>query len=735
MRLLCLVAMLVALTASAQNSGYVNPKLCAGCHSAIAQAYQRTGMGRSFARPSGIAAGTFHHEASDTYYAMLQRDGSYYQRRWEIGFDGHESSVEEKRIDYVMGSGNHARTYLHRTSRGTLEELPLGWYTESGGKWGMNPGYDRPDHPGSRRTITYECMFCHNAYPQIPAAHDQREPEPAFAGDLPEGIDCQRCHGPGARHVDAAQKAGAKREEVRAAIVNPARLSSDRQMEACMQCHLETTSFALPHSLFRFDRGPFSYRPGRPLADFILYFDHPAGAGKDDKFEIAGAAYRLRQSACFVKSAGMLTCTTCHDPHDVPHGDGAARHYNGACRQCHAAAFDRTVAAGKHTKSADCVSCHMPRRRTDDVVHVVMTDHYIQRRQPDRDLLAGLLERHETESSAYRGEVVPYYPKTLGRSGENELYLAVAQVQQQNNFETGMVRLAWLLAERPSARPEFYLELADGWRESGEFAKAIPRYQAALRQRPDWLPALRRLAASLDAAGQGDRALATLQRAVQIAPANADAWHELGEVYLRQGRPADAAAALRKALDLDREIAEVHNAFGVILAQSHDPRADQAFREAVRIGPEYVEARTNLASVLADPREAAYQFERALRVQPGYTPARVGYAELLSREGRLESARRQLDAALAADPNLVEARETLGVLLERIGDEEGALAEYQKAVAIRPEAGRAQLNWGSILARRGDTEGALTHLRIAAKSTDDGVRALALLELKKLGQK
>ena len=36
----------------------------------------------------------------------------------------------------------------------------------------------------------------------------------------------------------------------------------------------------------------------------------------------------------------------------------------------------------------NCLDCHMPKRRTDDAVHVIMTDHYIQRCRPARDLLA-----------------------------------------------------------------------------------------------------------------------------------------------------------------------------------------------------------------------------------------------------------------------------------------------------------------------------------------------------------
>jgi len=43
---------------------------------------------------------------------MIDRDGKYFQRGWQIGCDGKETSVDEKRADFVVDSGKHARTYL-----------------------------------------------------------------------------------------------------------------------------------------------------------------------------------------------------------------------------------------------------------------------------------------------------------------------------------------------------------------------------------------------------------------------------------------------------------------------------------------------------------------------------------------------------------------------------------------------------------------------------------------------
>src|SRR5207249_4956579 len=116
------------------------------------------------------------------------------------------------------------------------------------------------EHAGFSKVISYRCMFCHNAYPEIGTADDSVAVYPA---KLPEGIDCQRCHGPARGHVDAA-RSGRPSSEIRQAIVNPRRLAPERQMEVCMQCHLETTTRSVPAMLPRFGRDVFSYRPGEP---------------------------------------------------------------------------------------------------------------------------------------------------------------------------------------------------------------------------------------------------------------------------------------------------------------------------------------------------------------------------------------------------------------------------------------------------------------------------------------
>ena len=219
-------------------NAYVNPATCASCHGGIAKTYRLTGMGRSFYRPGSESiprAAGFYHEASDRHYEFSARDGKFYLARHQIGYAGKQTNRVEKQIDYVIGSGNHARTFLHRNNEGQLMELPVSWYRENGGSWAMSPGYDNAHQEDFRRLVPDDCLFCHNGYPTRNA--------------IAEGIDCQRCHGPGQAHVDAARSGRSKPEEIRQAIVNPARLDRDRQLDDCMQCHLETTSLRLPNAI------------------------------------------------------------------------------------------------------------------------------------------------------------------------------------------------------------------------------------------------------------------------------------------------------------------------------------------------------------------------------------------------------------------------------------------------------------------------------------------------------
>jgi predicted CXXCH cytochrome family protein len=719
---------------------YAAAEACAGCHRQIYDAYRQTGMGRSFGRVPQEAFRTqsFYHEASDQHFVMSERDGRFYQRRWQTDAAGREMNVVEMTADFVLGSGDHARTFLHRTAAGEFIELPVGWYSENGGTWAMNPGYDRSDHMDFRRKLDRECLFCHNAYPAT-----------VQSSAVPQAIDCQRCHGPGRSHIELAS-AGKAASEVRAAIVNPARLTPERQNEVCFQCHLESTSARLPYALRRYDRGIFSYRPGEPLANYILHFDHAAGTGHDEKFEIDHAAYRLLQSACYRKSGGALTCTTCHDPHGQIRAEAAAQRYRRACLNCHASAH---FAA---SEKASCVDCHMAKRRTEDAVHVVMTDHEIRRRP--------LQDTQQTSRGAYRGPVALLYPSSLPAGASADLYVAVAQVAEDANLEAGIPMLRKAIEKWHPKEAEFYRQLANAYRKSGAPQSALPYYEEALRRAPDDPTLSVDYAQALVDAGHALDAV----RILKTAPNHAPSLNALGAAYLAAGKPAESTAALRRALQIDPDLTEAYVNLGGALSLLGDRAgAIEALTSAIRLRPGSAAAHSNLASVLynnGDFERARDHFERAIRSDPGSAVARYNYGRALVERKLYGEAEPQLMAALRLDSHFAEAAASLGLLLSRTGRVETAIEAYRQAIDAKPgllsarynlglallargEKAQAaeqfeiviraqpldyesRLRLGRILLERGESQSAVNHFEVAAQSPNPDVRAAAAAALR-----
>jgi tetratricopeptide (TPR) repeat protein len=490
-------------------------------------------------------------------------------------------------------------------------------------------------------------MFCHNAYPPQPV-RESPGAVPVFPPQLPAGIDCDRCHGPGAEHVRLAE-GGAAAPVVRAAILNPARLPPDRQLEICMQCHLESTSRRLPFSVRRAGRGVFSYDPREPLEAYALFFDR--AAPREDAFEVNHAAYRLRRSACFRASGGRLVCTTCHNPHERPRGEAP----NHVCRQCHARL------ARDHTSDANCTACHMPKRRTEDAVRVVLTDHWIRRRPRPGDLLRPMAESHE---DSYQGEVALYYPPRPLR-GQDELEVAVAQVRDGANLGAGLPRLERVIDRYRPKAVDYRFELAEAHRQLGDSARAVRLYQKVLRQAPALAPAWRGLGQALVSSGQIPLAITTMATAVRAIPPDPPLLNLLGSLAQQRGDLAGGVTAFRQAISAGPELPEPYLNLGVTLSsQGQLEAAAEAFREALRRAPELAPAHNDLAYLLASQgrsSEAQYHFEEAIRIDPNYWAAHLNYARLLAAIGRRQQALDHFRKA-AGSPDPALRREALGAL-------------------------------------------------------------------------
>ncbi len=712
-------------------SAYSNPVACAACHPAQARTHAQTGMGRAFSRATPATLeredfttrNTYYHQASDTHYRMIRRGDRFFLRRHQLGYLGAETNVVEKEIHYVMGSGNHARTYLHRTPDNRLLQLPLGWYAEGGGSWAMNPGYDRADHAGFRREVGFACMSCHNGYPAMAVAGADAQDAPPVYPVLPEGIDCQRCHGPGAAHIEAASQPSRDSAKIKAAILQPRLLDRNRQLEVCMQCHLETTSFSLPHAVLRLGRGVFSYSPAEPLSAYAIHFDHAPGTGHEAKFEIVNAAYRLRQSVCFAKSA--MTCTTCHPAHHAPRGAEAARHYSAACRQCHGES--KLTAIPAHRGATECVTCHMPKRRTEDVVHAVMTDHLIQRKSAG-DLTAARAERIEIDGvNSYRGEVALYYPVALDSEADRDLYGALAQVAQKSNLKPGIARLGAAIAKHSAEGQQFAPHLASALLADGQTDKARALFAKVLEKTPGDAGALRGLADT--EAASPERSLEVLRRLLALQPGDPHALYQVARFTRQIADAARAVEAAPESPDALNLLASLHKEAG------QSAEAARLFREAIRHQPDLAPLHENLAGLLGAEgqfAEALFHFNRAAQLDPRSAAARFGKAAAQAALGRFADAQADGKAAVDLNPNHAGAWELLGNLAARRASWPEAAAHFQKALAAQPGFARAELGLGTTLAAQRDLIGAKFHLERAAAGADPSVRQEALELLREI---
>ena len=191
----------------------------------------------------------------------------------------------------------------------------------------------------------------------------------------------------------------------------------------------------------------------------------------------------------------------------------------------------------------------MPKRRTEDAVHVVMTDHYIQRQRPSRDLLAERTEADSLTHGDYRGEVVLVLPAQAAfDTGERAVSgrgAGSAGIESDSRYSSAPTsdratpsstrRVLLRARARARARLGIMMRPSDG-----------PRKRCA--RDAAFVPALKELATAAIAKGELSRAAQTLEKVIALRQADANALADLGNVYLQQGRDDHAYTTVQRAL-------------------------------------------------------------------------------------------------------------------------------------------------------------------------------------------
>lgn len=304
---------------------------CARCHAEIARQYAATGMAQASGRttPSNPKE-SFDHptaaQATVTPAFQLQLADSTRQLEW------------------FLGSGRIGRSYLFRKAN-QLFQSPLSYYSQPQ-KWDVSPGYENRPYLELTRLVEPACLQCHSSRLQ-PASSPQPFLEP--------GVSCERCHGPGEKHIALPTPRN---------IVNPAKLAPIPRASVCAQCHLTGAA-----RIARANRDRSSYTPGEPLSNSLAIFvwnappaDSPSATSHFEK---------LATSRCQQASGDKLWCGSCHPAH----ADATPAQYNQKCQTCHSPGTCKANAGDA------CITCHMPKRApTRSIEHLAFTDHSIPRR-------------------------------------------------------------------------------------------------------------------------------------------------------------------------------------------------------------------------------------------------------------------------------------------------------------------------------------------------------------------
>ncbi|QEG01093.1 Tetratricopeptide repeat protein [Stieleria maiorica] len=539
--------------------GYVGTQTCVKCHEAEHLSYLDTKHSESMERvdpDKEVSSATYHHDASGNDYEVFRRGDDLIHREIIRGVNGAELARTEHPIVFTLGSGTHGKSYVYHDGS-HFGQSPLSWYEDTG-KWSMSPGYDVPFHPGFGRKLSTECFFCHVG------AVDRKRGNPNEFSILEEKIGCERCHGPGEKHV-ARYRENPKFTGADNTIVHPSKLSRELSEAICQQCHLQAAGKAL-----RANRDEWDYRPGLPLTDFRIDYQYRLG---DDTMRVVGHVEQLHQSKCYQQSES-LTCITCHNPHQTVPAAAAIDHYRKICLSCHTDdSCGKPHAVRVADAQNDCSHCHMPAQGT-EVPHTAFHHHRIgihsgatTENEPAVGLSSVLdvarlpeIVRKRCEALA-KFQVAQENPgnsnfrdygieaakalievKNTGKSDPDATTILAMLARSQGQASiagdlAGEVLAKELIPSRP--RLESLRLLAGLAYQRREFDKAAEYYREVteLQSEPfDYF----QLGVAEQNSGNTDAAINALKKTVELAPHHVNAHRFLAAIYQSQGRVDEA---------------------------------------------------------------------------------------------------------------------------------------------------------------------------------------------------
>ncbi|HEY0364852.1 MAG TPA: tetratricopeptide repeat protein, partial [Pyrinomonadaceae bacterium] len=182
---------------------------------------------------------------------------------------------------------------------------------------------------------------------------------------------------------------------------------------------------------------------------------------------------------------------------------------------------------------------------------------------------------------------------------------------------------------------------------------------------------------------QKDKALAELNRAIEINPGRVESYLSLAKFHIVAREPEKAEELYKRAIQVNGNSAVAYTEYGKFLTQQNrQPEAETALRKGVELGPTDRNARFVLASYYLvnrqfDKAEEAYKALAAL--QPEKPEGQAVLADFYSAVGRTDDSIKIYQGLLAKSPDFLQGRYRLAEILLTKGDTQGATSQIDEA--------------------------------------------------------